>query len=69
MYDDFNAADADEFITDIDPLDVFDRQDDENYYDGDDDGQPDEYTEWQGLADAGYGTDEDYGYYDGSGDW
>lgn len=37
---------------------------DDEYYDEDyDDGQPDEMLEWEGLADAGYGTDEDYGYY------
>ncbi len=29
-----------------------------------DDGQPDEMQEWEGLADAGYGTDEDYGCFD-----
>jgi hypothetical protein len=27
------------------------------------DGQPDEMLEWEGLADAGFGTDEDYGYF------
>lgn len=37
-------------------------------YEPDFDGQPDEMQEWEGLADAGYGTDEDYGYYGGE-DW
>jgi hypothetical protein len=40
--------------------DYYKDMDDDQY---DDDGQPDEMQEWAGLADAGYGTDEDYGYY------
>lgn len=41
----------------------------DEYDDFEDDGQPDEMQEWEGLADAGYGTDEDYGYYGDDGEY
>lgn len=48
--------------------DGMDYEDEYDEYD-DYDGQPDEMLEWEGLADAGYGTDEDYGCYDGDEGW
>ncbi len=45
---------------------IEDEEDEE--WDYEDDGQPDEMLEWEGLADAGYGTDEDYGGCGGE-DW
>lgn len=51
----------DEFISTNDPYDLCDRVDleEEDYDDYEDDGQPDEYTEWQDY----YGGDDwDHGY-------
>ena len=56
----FDMDDSDMEIRFEDDYDYgYDDYDDDDY----DDGQPDEMQEWEGLADAGYGTDEDYGYY------
>lgn len=44
----------------MDYIDDYYDDDDDDYYD---DGQPDWTQRWEELADAGYGTEEDYGYY------
>jgi len=60
--EDFDYDPSDEY--EMDDCDYDDYDDDDDY-----DGQPDEMQEWEGLADAGFGTSEDYGDYGDDGGW